>query len=253
MKRTVLIALSFLATLFFSFLLVGGVLNLLPTDEWNDGLATFVSYSVSMLLAIGLLAGLKGALRLVVPSLRPEIRRIDLPLVLLGFLLIMSSNVALHPIANLFSDDWLEPITTLLNSGLWAVVNAVVMAPILEEYLMRGVVQNSLVRSSGKVWVGIVLSAVLFGAIHIIPQQVLAATAAGVVLGAIYAATHSLYTVVLVHMLVNGTAYLQFLFLGEDFDPLESLCTTNYVLAIGAAWIILIGAGVWAVRKIGKK
>lgn len=255
MKRTVLIAISFLIILFFSFLLVGGVLQLLPSHQWDDGLSSCVSYSASMLLAIGLLAGFKGALRLSIPTLRPEIRRIDLPLVLLGFVLIFLSNVALHPLSELFPDAWLEPITSLLNSGLWAVVNAVIMAPILEEFLMRGIIQRSIERSSGKIWVGITLSALLFGLIHIIPQQVLSATMAGVILGSIYAATRSLPTVVLIHMLVNGTAYLEFLFLGEDFDVVETLfpSPTSYVLAVGVCWAILVGCGVWGVRKIGKK
>ena len=256
MKRTVLIAVSFLTALLLSTLVVGGVARLVPSiDEWPDGLGMFCTYCASMLLTIGLLAGLKRTLGLVVPTLKPEVGRIHLPFVLLGWVLILVADVALHPISSLFSDEWVEPINTLMNSGLWAVVNAVVAAPILEEYLMRGVVMNSIERSSGKVWAGILVSAVLFGLIHFIPQQMLAATAAGVILGAIYAATRSLTTVVLVHMLVNGAAYLQFLFLGEDFDAVEALfsSTTSYVLAVAAAWIVLAAVGVWAVRKIGKK
>ena len=66
-----------------------------------------------------------------------------------------------------------------------------------EELLFRGVILNQL-KPYGK-GMAIVASALLFGLMHMNPGQLLYATAAGLVLGAVYVKTNSLWLCILIH------------------------------------------------------
>lgn len=258
MKHTLLIVASLLAAFLFSSLLVPSLVGFLGFDSAADdgGLALMISYAGAMALTIAILLTLKRPLALKVSSLAPRIDKINLPLTLMGLVLIGVAGVAIDPIMKLMPESWTSLLDDMMDAGIWAIVTSVVLAPIMEEYLFRGMLQRSITTCHGAIG-GIVIASVVFGLIHIIPQQVLAASLSGLVLGTIFYLTGSLTTVVMIHMLNNGLAYLQFMFLGQDFDPMELLfpSTSAYSVAVVVAWVIFAGAvvvGVRKVRKIGK-
>jgi membrane protease YdiL (CAAX protease family) len=55
-----------------------------------------------------------------------------------------------------------------------------------------------------------VLSALIFGVVHIIPQQAINAALVGVILGGIYVVTESMPAVIILHAINNGLSYLQY-------------------------------------------
>jgi membrane protease YdiL (CAAX protease family) len=93
---------------------------------------------------------------------------------------------------------------TLPNSILLFVTIAVV-APLLEEILFRGLLQNSLSKRL-PVWAAIALSALIFGAMHMdfyaMPPLVLM----GAIFGVIYHLTGSLRVTIVLHMINNAAA-----------------------------------------------
>jgi membrane protease YdiL (CAAX protease family) len=97
-----------------------------------------------------------------------------------------------------------------------AVGGAIILAPLGEELLFRGILQTSIRKlipaRSGSLrhrWAAIAITAVLFGAMHYAtPQFVPALTVFGLVLGYLYERTGSLWIPVLVHMLFNGKTLL---------------------------------------------
>lgn len=254
MKRILVTIGSFLLILFFSNIIITGFcLIFVSADTMTTGLGVMTVYGSSMGLTTLLLVLLKKALNLSISTLSPRIDKINLPLVLLGLLLVVISGIALDPILQLFSESSLDSLYDMMRSGIFAIVTSVLLAPIFEEYIFRGVLQRSLIAQS-KPWVGILLTSIIFGAIHIIPQQMVSALVAGLILGTIFRITGSLTTVVMIHLLNNGLAYLQFLYLGSDLDPISIIfpTTLSYSLAVSISAVVIIVFGIIGVRKIEK-
>lgn len=83
----------------------------------------------------------------------------------------------------------------------------VVIAPITEELLFRGVLLRGLVRSYGE-RVGLLVCAVLFGLLHGRPAEALVAFVAGLVLGALRLRTRSVLPCIALHVGVNALPVL---------------------------------------------
>lgn len=139
---------------------------------------------------------------------------IYLPIMLLSLLLAMWLAPALpseqtHPIAE-------RPLSEMSAwAFFWIVLQAVVLAPIVEEVLFRGVLFQVLWQRTGRVWLSAFVSGFLFGVIH--PQflgGILTVTLLGVILAMVYAHTRSLLPCILIHALNNGMAMLMLWGLG---------------------------------------
>lgn len=135
---------------------------------------------------------------------------IYLPVMLLSLLLTILLAPALpseqtNPIAE-------QPLSEM-NAWMlfWIVLQAVVLAPLVEEVLFRGVLFQVLWQRTGRVWLSAFASGFLFGVIH--PQflgGILVVTVLGVILAMVYAHTRSLLPCMLIHALNNGMALLAF-------------------------------------------
>jgi membrane protease YdiL (CAAX protease family) len=90
--------------------------------------------------------------------------------------------------------DW---VIRVLGIGLGAAVS--------EELLFRGFIQKGLERGLGRS-AGVLLTAVLFALMHLIPQGILSYVFAGIVLGTIALATESILIPMVVHFIYNVSA-----------------------------------------------
>lgn len=127
----------------------------------------------------------------------------------------------------------IEPITSALPSPDWldelmknaftkdAILSAVLLAPILEEVLLRGIILDGFLTrySPAK---SIVWSAVIFGVMHLNPVQTVGATVLGLVLGWLYYRTQSLWPCIFLHFVNNGIGSL-----GLYFDESPDM-SVNY-------------------------
>lgn len=83
------------------------------------------------------------------------------------------------------------------------------IAPIFEELFFRGVILKGLLNNTNYNSISsIILSALIFGIIHVFPWQVIGATLFGLLLGYIFYKTRSLFYPLLVHILNNLIAII---------------------------------------------
>jgi len=92
------------------------------------------------------------------------------------------------------------------------IVSAVVLAPLSEELLFRGLLQSLLLRYLRQPWAAVGITAVLFGVVHFsTPQDIPALVALGVVLGYNYERCGRLWAPILLHALFNAMGILNVL------------------------------------------
>jgi sodium transport system permease protein len=137
----------------------------------------------------------------------------------------------------------------MMDQPLWLVLLGAAVAPaVCEEITFRGFVLSGLSRS-GRIWLAIGLSAMAFGLIHMIPQQVFNGTLLGIVLGLIAVRGGSLLPTVCFHLIWNTLGVLHAR-LGELADVpalVETPVLKWFVVleggSIGYRWpTLLIGA-----------
>lgn len=154
------------------------------------------------------------------------------------FLLMMASVVVLEPLYELL------PVPNQdFGRGFWAFMAVVVIAPCMEEWVCRGQIFGSL-RTRFGVVKSILLSALVFGLMHVQPVPVINAFVLGLVLAFIYHATNSLWAPILLHALNNGTAYfLTLAGYGESsFSSLFGDHRTLYLIFYAGAVLLVVGS-----------
>jgi len=117
----------------------------------------------------------------------------------------------------------------------------VIIAPLAEELLFRGLLQGSLERRLGS-WVGIVVAGLVFGLLHgrlrFLPVSLL-----GILMGYMVMRTNSILSGVLAHSCNNGLVLVLGVSAGPEFLPLTYLVGG---VVLGAAGLI---AFLWFFRK----
>jgi membrane protease YdiL (CAAX protease family) len=79
----------------------------------------------------------------------------------------------------------------------------VIVAPVTEELLFRGIILRGLLRRY-RPWIAITLSSLLFGVVHLNPWQLVSATLLGIAFGWFYYRTGSIALSVFGHAVANG-------------------------------------------------
>jgi len=98
-----------------------------------------------------------------------------------------------------------------INGPADIVVNLIVIAllpAICEEMFFRGAMQRVIIHLSRRPWVGIIITAALFSGLHFQFQGFLPRMFLGVVLGALYWFSGSLWTSILAHFITNAVQVL---------------------------------------------
>lgn len=100
-----------------------------------------------------------------------------------------------------------EIFEKILSGSVWAFVTTVIAAPVLEEVLLRGIIERGLLMHTTPAK-AILWSSFFFAVIHMNPWQATGAFIAGLFIGWIYWRTHSIIACIFIHAVNNGTAYL---------------------------------------------
>lgn len=147
---------------------------------------------------------------------------------LMGFLLMWCVSIAVEPLSSLLPGD-----QSALGSGGWLLFSAVLLAPVFEESIFRGYLGGILRKRYGGLAAWLV-SAVVFGVVHIIPSVIITATLAGLVLAFFYLRYRSLGLVIVLHAMNNATAcFLRAIDMGD--------VTTREMLGGGTIYWALYG------------
>ncbi len=121
---------------------------------------------------------------------------------------------------------------------------------LVEELFFRGALQGMFLRLWGKPWVAILLTSVIFSAIHFswygfIPRAML-----GVVLGTVYYLTGNLWYSVLMHFLYNGAAVVYLYAMQQQGKPLDLGHSTIFPVWAGALSAVVVAILVWWLRQL---
>jgi membrane protease YdiL (CAAX protease family) len=100
-----------------------------------------------------------------------------------------------------------EAIPKTIGNNILLFVAVAILAPLLEEFLFRGLLQNSLMPHM-PAWAAILLSAAIFAAVHMDAYAFPPIFLLGAGFGYLYYVTGSLRVCILMHVINNGAAVL---------------------------------------------
>lgn len=162
-----------------------------------------------------------------------------------ALLFLCDSVLNLLPIPDSMFQQYYEAFELINMQPTWQIVLVVgILGPICEEVIFRGGVMNCL-RKDSNAYIAIVISGLVFGAIHGIALQVAYAAVIGIILGVVFHCTKSLYTTIIIHIVNN---------ILSSVLPSELLTDMNIGLLITIIVIssAVLGVCIWLMKKIEK-
>lgn len=117
------------------------------------------------------------------------------------------------------------------SSALASILSVVIVAPLLEEILFRGIVLGSLINVMPK-WVAIATSSAIFGIMHLNPIGFIYATFFGAIVGFLYTKYNSIIPALICHSAFNLTSYLLPLLGNAAYNILVIAGVPGFVLLI---------------------
>lgn len=210
------------ALLFFIYFLAASVgVSMIPgTRTWSDSAFTLLAQLVCFLPPIFFYFFYT----------KKDIRK-TLRLNPLGWknaLLIFSFGVSIQPVMSLlsylmslfFPNPVEQSVAGIQQSGLiLSMISVAVLPALLEEVFSRGILLSGY-QFLGR-WKAAFFSALLFGLLHMNPQQLPYAFMVGFIFSFLVDRTDSLYASILPHMVINGTTVISIFTEGAGTGPVE--------------------------------
>ncbi len=153
--------------------------------------------------------------------------------------------------------DWLIEILLRMSdhSPIYLIITAVVMAPILEEIIFRGIVLDGLLKNYSPVK-AILISSLLFAAIHLNPWQFVTAFIGGLFIGWVYYRTRNLAYAIIIHAANNLFAVAPTFFFDDKALITDEVTTVEmfggwlpYIL-ITVTFIMLFAGCLYLLKKL---
>ncbi len=158
-----------------------------------------------------------------------------------GMMLIAEYLVTLVPTSGYFFGDLYKSFTNQMSAlamdNVTMILLTVILAPLLEEFLFRGLIQKSIIKTGLNPKISILISAFIFGAFHVYPWQFVGAFLLGLVLGLVYEKIKSLVLPILLHAFNNLISAVIMIEHGPD--------TTQGILPMEPIYSFLIGVGIF--------
>ena len=179
---------------------------------------------------------------------------VSVPYLLGSAVAILTSGFVVSSLMSLL--DWIPNIMEqsfdILQCGWGGILAIAIVGPVLEELLFRGAITKALLQQYNPTK-AILISALLFGAFHINPAQILPAFLIGILLAWTYYKTGSLIPCIFMHILNNSlSVYLSIKYPeAENMDDLIS--GTPYLIILIGAIVILAGVIPYMQRMTSNK
>ncbi|MDR7857871.1 type II CAAX endopeptidase family protein [Tissierella sp.] len=113
------------------------------------------------------------------------------------------------------ADEYRRTISELSRSPMVNFIRICLLAPVVEEILIRGIILSSLQNRYGAIF-ALLASTLLFAVLHFNFVQTLSAIICGLVLGLLYINTGSLFTCILAHSLYNTISFFTSILIGKQ-------------------------------------
>lgn len=172
-------------------------------------------------------------------------RGFDPTVLLWGLALLVAVSVVIDPLLS-----HLPAPDQNYGRGGWTLLAVVVIAPVAEELLFRGMLTEMLRRHAGAAG-AVILSSAVFALMHLQPAVMIDAFLAGLALCYIYFLTRSIYACILLHMFNNAIAMsMQVLeyrdkTLGEIVDS-----SSVYFILYAVSLVVVVAGAMHAVTTI---
>ncbi len=137
---------------------------------------------------------------------RFSMRGFDPTILLWGVVMLFSLMIVIEPLMEMLPESQAPT-----GRGIYMLFALLVVAPVCEELLCRGVILEA-VRAKRGAWAACVISSMIFGLMHLEPQFVLNAFIVGLLLSYIYLRTRSIFAPIILHSLNNLFAYVFLIF-----------------------------------------
>lgn len=208
--------------------------------EWNIT-ALGMGLLLANLMMIALVHAMKfyNAKRTFRNNLSPLLTAIAVVAAILGA---FGGNIANEALA---LPNLMEQAFTDMSKNIISILAIAIIGPIAEEIVFRGAICRSLLKKGVPTGLTILISAMVFGLIHVNPAQVPFAFIMGLALGYIYCRTGSLVATIITHILNNSISVIFMAIYGEEAN------NTTFADMLGSqttAWILM---GVSIVASIG--
>lgn len=215
-----------------------------------------ICYALQFLLVIGFVVLQRKSRGETFKLIKFKFEATTFPLLLWGVVLVLAASFVIEPLLMLFPSGMLENAFDGIGRGGWAILQLVVLAPLLEEVLFRGLIQGALNRKYNAL-VSILLASLIFGIVHIIPQQIVNAFVIGIILGYIYYRTQSLATVVIIHAINNAIAYVMLEIFGNESVNISMRDMINndtvYYVVYAVCAVVFVAGIVGIVKTLNKE
>ena len=135
---------------------------------------------------------------------------LSIPLIVAGMLFINLCSEFLG-LPDLMQDTFLG-----MSRNVFGIISITIMAPLVEELLFRGAIQDYMLRKGMKPLNAILIASAIFGIVHMNPIQIPFAFAIGLIFGWLYYRTGSVVPGIIGHFINNSIACLQMATLTEE-------------------------------------
>ncbi len=223
MKKYTKSILAVVIFLFFQFL--GGIivsafaLIFKPKDVELTEITTNPALLAFIIILTGLLTVLtcwKG-LKMIKMCETFSTKRLSWGIVCLAFVAAIAGIFATDLLSEQFDlPNLLEETMVGMANSFWGVLAVAIIGPIVEELVFREGILGNMLRNGVAPWTAMIVSALLFGLIHMNPAQVPFAAIMGLLLAIIYYKTGNIIITSLIHIFNNSLALLEMRLLGEN-------------------------------------
>ena len=132
-----------------------------------------------------------------------------------------------------------------LGTNMWTIIASIILAPIGEEFICRGVVLQFGQKSFGRFWIANIFQALLFGVIHMNWVQGIYAFVIGLVLGYLVKQYNTILPAMLLHMVVNFSSSTWIAYL---LEPVPATLPIGIILCV-VPWLVIIPLLLWGRKK----
>jgi len=160
-----------------------------------------IAFAVTMLVGLAL-GGLRWSEVVRLTSFR-GVLLLPMVIAVVGFGILASELDNVSQFLVPMPDFIAELLGDVFSGGLGMVIVLVVVAPLTEELLFRGLILRGFMQRYGTV-AAVLLSTLLFALIHVNPYQFASAILGGVFLAWLFVRTRSLWPCIIAHALFNG-------------------------------------------------
>ncbi|MGP1462773.1 CPBP family intramembrane glutamic endopeptidase [Tannerella sp.] len=239
-------------------ILILGVLLFSPVDLL---LNKFIGKEASMLICYLLSIGIPSWIVYLIRKRKTDAHSFNLtvknkriiPFIIIAAIVLLMGVVG--PITSLIPipESFKKALIGLVSQrGVFTFMLMVIAAPVLEEFIFRGIILDGLLKRYSPTK-SILVSSLLFGLVHLNPWQFVTGFIIGIFSGWVYYRTRSLSFSIIIHAAANLTGFLMRFFIDVDSSMNASLLDMysrliNLILVIAGS-VLIVSVCVYFLRK----